>query len=82
VILLLQEGHSIDEPASTLHVASVLMLVEFRGDRLCCERRTWNAVLFRGPRSQIRDLTTLRTEGTPGIGFPTRGLPAQGTSHG
>ena len=58
------------------------MLVERRDDHLCYERRTWNAVLFLGPRSQIRDLTTLRTEGTPGVGFPTRGLPTQGTSHG
>ena len=82
MILLLRKGSRLMNRASILHVASVLMLVELRDDRLCCERRTWNAVLFRGPRSQIRDLTTLRTEGTPGVGFPTRGLPTQGTSHG
>jgi hypothetical protein len=53
-----------------------------RDDHLSCERRTGNTILFRSPRSQIRDLTTLGAEWTPGICFPRRGLVAQGTSHG
>lgn len=43
-------------------------------DYLSRERRGWNAVLFRGPRPQIRDLATFGTERTPGIIVPTRGL--------
>lgn len=43
-------------------------------DDLSRERRAWNSVLFRGPRSQIPDLATFRTERTPGIIVPTRGL--------
>ncbi len=53
------------------------------GDYLLgCERRTGNSILFRSPRSQIHDLTTLRAEWTPGVCFPSRGLVAQGTGHG
>lgn len=65
--------------SSTPRSAFALMLVSSEGlgnDQLSCKRRTWNTILFRGPRSQIRDLTTLGTEGTPGICFPSRGLPA------
>jgi hypothetical protein len=77
-------GHSIDEPPSTPRSAFALMLVSSEGlgnDQLGCKRRTWNTILFSGPRPQIRDLTTLGTEGTPGICFPSRGLLTQGTSH-
>ncbi len=79
------EHPHLDEPRLALRVVFVLLLV-FRGglgdDHLSCERGTWNTVLFRGPRSQIRELASLRAEWTPGVGFPGCGLVAQGTSHG
>lgn len=77
--------HSVDEPPSIPRSAFALMLVFGGGlgnDQLGCKRRTWNTVLFRSPCSQIRDLTTLRTEWTPRICFPCRGLVAQGAGHG
>lgn len=80
-----ESGHSGDESPSTPRSAFALMLVSggrLGNDQLGCKRRTWNTILFSGPRSQIRDLTTLRTEWTPGICFPCRGLVAQGTGHG
>ncbi len=79
--LLFTKVGSVDEPLSNSRAAFARMLVGFRSDPLSYERRTWNTVLFSGPRSQIRDLTMLGTEGTPGICFPSRGLPAQGTGH-
>ena len=82
IALLFTKVGSGDEPLSNPRVAFAQMLVGFRRDPLSYERRTWNTVLFSGPRSQIRDLTMLGTEGTPGICFPSRGLLAQGTSHG
>lgn len=57
------------------------MFVGLGNDHLSCERRTWNTVLFHGPCSQIYDLTMLRTEWAPRVGFPGRVLVAQGTSH-
>jgi hypothetical protein len=63
----------------------VLRLVSCGGlgdDHLGGERWTWNTVLFRSPGSQVRDLTTLRTEWTPGVCIPGRGLVAQGAGHG
>ncbi len=78
-------GHSVDAPPSTPRSVFAPMLVSGGGvgnNQLGCKRRTWNTILFRGPRSQIRELTTLRTEWTPGICFPCRGLVAQGTGHG
>lgn len=80
--LLFTKVGSVDEPLSNSRVAFAQMLVGFRSDPLSYERRTWNAIVFSGPRPQIRDLTTLGTEGMPGICFPSRGLLAQGTSHG
>jgi hypothetical protein len=82
IALLFTKVGSGDEPLSNPRVAFAQMLVGFRRDPLSYERRTRNAIVFSGPRPQIRDLTTLGTEGTPGICFPSRGLLAQGTSHG
>ena len=82
IALLFTKVGSGDEPLSNPRVAFAQMLVGFRRDPLSYERRTWNAIVFSSPRPQIRDLTTLGTEGTPGICFPSRGLLAQGTSHG
>ena len=82
IALLFTKVGSGDEPLSNPRVTFAQMLVGFSNDSLSCERWTWDTVLFSSPRSQIRDLTTLGTEGTPGICFPSRGLLAQGTSHG
>jgi hypothetical protein len=82
IALLFTKVGSGDEALSNPRVAFAQMLVGFRRDPLSYERRTWNAIVFSGPRPQIRDLTTLGTEGTPGICFPSRGLLTQGTSHG
>ena len=63
-------NRALDGPPSTSRLAFALMLVTSRGlgdDHLSCERRTGNTVLFRGPRSQIRDLAALTTEWTPGV---------------
>ncbi len=53
----------------------------FGDDDLSRERRAWDAVLFGGPRSKIRELTALGTEWTPGVYFPRRGLMAQRANH-
>jgi hypothetical protein len=79
--LLFTKVGSVDEPLSNPRMAVAQMFVGFRSAPRSYERRTWNTIVFGGPRSQIRDLTTLGTEGTPGICFPSRGLLAQGTSH-
>ena len=74
-----------DEPLSAPRLVFTLMFISrggFGDGHLGCERRTRNTIPFRSPCSQIRDLTTLRTEWTPGVCFPSRGLVAQGTSHG
>lgn len=65
-------------------LAFVLLLVSNEGigdDRLGYERRAWNTVLLRRPRPEIRDLTTLGTEWSPGVGVPSRGLEAQRAVH-
>lgn len=77
--------YSVDEPRLAPRLIFVLLLV-FRGrlgdDHLSRERRTWNTVLFGSPRSQIRELASLRAEWTPGVGFPSCELAALGAHHG
>lgn len=46
------------------------------------EWQTGNTVSFGGPGSQISNLTTLATEWTPGVLFPSCGSVAQRTGHG
>jgi hypothetical protein len=72
--------------SSTPCVAVVVLRLVARGGledaHLSRERRTRNAILFRGPRSEIRDLTTLGTEWTPRVCIPRRGSAAKGAGHG
>jgi hypothetical protein len=68
--------------ASSLSVAALdprerLSHVYFGG-----EWQTGNTVSFGGPGSQISNLTTLATEWTPGVLFPSCGSVAQRTGHG
>jgi len=80
--LSLRTQHS---PSSTSRLAFAMMFVCRGGlgdGRLTGERRTWDTVLFRSPRSEIRDLTTLGAEWTPGVCLPSRGSAAQGADHG
>ena len=79
-----RNGHSVDRPLLTSLFGFVLMLVSSEGlwdDHLSCEWRTGNPVLFCCPCSQVRDLTTFRTEGAPGVCIPSCGLVAQGAGH-
>jgi hypothetical protein len=58
-------------------VARVAVVGRFRNANVRGEWRTGNAVLFCCPCSQVRDLTTFRTEWAPGVSFP-RGWLATG----
>ena len=51
-------------------VVRLAVVGRFRNIGVRGEWRTGNAVLFCRPCSQVRDLTTLRTEWAPGVSFP------------
>ena len=60
------------------------VIVSFQRDGERCvhgEGGIWYAVTFRCPGAEVGHLTSLRTEGAPGVAFPGARLVAEGTDH-
>ena len=62
-------------------VVRLAVVGRFRNIGVCGEWRTGNAVLFCGPCSQVRDLTTFGAEWAPGVSFPRGWLATDWAQH-